>query len=80
VVNPTAPPIQLPSLIGFTPSRLEEGLDQIINVAVSLPGFVDTPLILPVKHVVRSKMIPDDDVRKRRNSSSVSTRRRRSGR
>jgi hypothetical protein len=80
VVNPTAPPIQLPSLIEFSQSRLEEVLGHIIKVSVILPGFVDTPLILPVKHVVRSKMIPDDDVRKRRNSSSVSSQRRRSGR
>ena len=30
--------------------------------AVILPGFVDTPMIPPVKHLDRSKMIQADDV------------------
>jgi 3-oxoacyl-[acyl-carrier protein] reductase len=49
-------------LIGFTQSLFEEVREQGIKVAVILPGFVDTPMIPPVKHLDRSKMIQADDV------------------
>lgn len=49
-------------LIGFTQSLYEEVREQGIKVAVILPGFVDTPMIPPVKHLDRSKMIQADDV------------------
>ena len=49
-------------LIGFTESLFEEVREQGIKVAVILPGFVDTPMIPPVKHLDRSKMIQADDV------------------
>ena len=49
-------------LIGFTQSLYEEVREYGIKVAVILPGFVDTPMITPVKHLDRSKMIQADDV------------------
>jgi 3-oxoacyl-[acyl-carrier protein] reductase len=49
-------------LIGFTQSLYEEVREQGIKVAVILPGFVDTPLIPPVKHLDRSKMIRPEDI------------------
>ena len=49
-------------LIGFTESLFEEVREQGIKIAVILPGFVDTPMIPPVKHLDRSKMIQADDV------------------
>ena len=49
-------------LIGFTQSLYEEVREHGIKVAVILPGFVDTPMIPPVKHLDRSKMIQADDV------------------
>ena len=49
-------------LIGFTQSLYEEVREYGIKVAVILPGFVDTPMIPPVKHLDRSKMIQADDV------------------
>jgi 3-oxoacyl-[acyl-carrier protein] reductase len=49
-------------LIGFTQSLYEELREHGIKVAVILPGFVDTPMIPPVKHLDRSKMIQADDV------------------
>jgi 3-oxoacyl-[acyl-carrier protein] reductase len=49
-------------LIGFTQSLFEEVREHNIKVAVILPGFVDTPMIPPVKHLDRSKMIQADDV------------------
>ena len=49
-------------LIGFTQSLYEEVREHGIKVSVILPGFVDTPLIPPVKHLDRSKMIQADDV------------------
>ncbi len=49
-------------LIGFTQSLYEEVREHGIKVAVILPGFVDTPMIPPVKHLDRSMMIQADDV------------------
>jgi 3-oxoacyl-[acyl-carrier protein] reductase len=49
-------------LIGFTQSLYEEVREYGIKVAVILPGFVDTPMIPPVKHLDRAKMIQADDV------------------
>ncbi len=49
-------------LIGFTQSLYEEVREYGIKVAVILPGFVDTPMIPPVKHLDRSKMIQADDI------------------
>lgn len=49
-------------LIGFTQSLYEEVREHGIKVAVILPGFVDTPMIPPVKHLDRAKMIQADDV------------------
>jgi 3-oxoacyl-[acyl-carrier protein] reductase len=49
-------------LIGFTQSLYEEVREHGIKVAVILPGFVDTSMIPPVKHLDRSKMIQADDV------------------
>lgn len=49
-------------LIGFTQSLYEEVREHGIKVAVILPGFVDTPMIPPVKYLDRSKMIQPADV------------------
>ena len=49
-------------LIGFTQSLFEEVREHGIKVTVILPGFVDTPMIPPVKHLDRSKMIQANDV------------------
>jgi len=49
-------------LIGFTQSLYEEVREHGIKIAVILPGFVDTPMIPPVKHLDRSKMIQAEDV------------------
>jgi len=49
-------------LIGFTQSLYEEVREYGIKVSVILPGFVDTPMIPPVKHLDRSKMIRSEDV------------------
>jgi 3-oxoacyl-[acyl-carrier protein] reductase len=49
-------------LIGFTQSLYEEVREHGIKVSVILPGFVDTPMIPPVKHLDRSKMIQPEDV------------------
>ena len=49
-------------LIGFTQSLYEEVREHGIKVAVILPGFVDTPMIPPVKHLDRSKMIRPEDI------------------
>lgn len=49
-------------LIGFTQSLYEEVREHGVKVAVILPGFVDTPMIPPVKHLDRSKMIQAEDV------------------
>ena len=49
-------------LIGFTQSLYEEVREHGIKVSVILPGFVDTPMIPPVKHLDRSKMSRPEDV------------------
>jgi len=49
-------------LIGFTQSLYEEVREYGIKVSVILPGFVDTPMIPPVKHLDRAKMIRSEDV------------------
>src|SRR5258706_5165796 len=49
-------------LIGFTQSLFDEVREYNIKVAVILPGFVDTPMIPPVKHLERGRMIQADDV------------------
>ena len=49
-------------LLGFTQSLFEEVREHGIKVAVILPGFVDTPMIPPVKHLDRGKMIQAEDV------------------
>jgi 3-oxoacyl-[acyl-carrier protein] reductase len=49
-------------LIGFTQSLYEEVREHGIKVSVILPGFVDTPMIPPVKHLDRAKMIRPEDV------------------
>jgi 3-oxoacyl-[acyl-carrier protein] reductase len=49
-------------LIGLTQSLYEEVREHGIKVSVILPGFVDTPMIPPVKHLDRGKMIQADDI------------------
>jgi NAD(P)-dependent dehydrogenase (short-subunit alcohol dehydrogenase family) len=49
-------------LIGFTQALYQEVREYGIKVTVLLPGFVDTPLIPPVKHLDRTKMIRAEDV------------------
>ncbi|MGH7929770.1 MAG: SDR family NAD(P)-dependent oxidoreductase, partial [Candidatus Binatia bacterium] len=49
-------------MIGFTQSLYEEVREYGIKASVILPGFVDTPMIPPVKHLDRSKMIQPEDV------------------
>jgi 3-oxoacyl-[acyl-carrier protein] reductase len=49
-------------LIGFTQSLYEEVREYGIKVSVILPGFVDTPMIPPVKHLDRARMIRPEDV------------------
>jgi 3-oxoacyl-[acyl-carrier protein] reductase len=49
-------------LIGFTQSLYEEVREDGIKACVILPGFVDTPMIPPVKHLDRAKMIRPEDV------------------
>ncbi|MBM4262013.1 MAG: SDR family oxidoreductase [Deltaproteobacteria bacterium] len=49
-------------LIGFTQSLYEEVREHGIKVSVILPGFVDTSMIPPVKHIDRAKMIRPQDV------------------
>jgi NAD(P)-dependent dehydrogenase (short-subunit alcohol dehydrogenase family) len=49
-------------LIGFTQSLYEEVREHGIKVSVILPGFVDTPMIPPVKHLDRARMIRPEDV------------------
>lgn len=49
-------------LIGFTQSLFEEVREYGIKVAVVMPGYVDTPMIPPVRHLDRSKMIRPEDI------------------
>ena len=60
-VNGAAYSASKAGLIGFTQSLYEEvrSWDQL---AVILPGFVDTPLIPPNRQLDRSKMIQAEDI------------------
>ncbi len=49
-------------LIGFSQSLFEEVREHGVKVAAILPGFVDTGMIPPVKHLDRSRMIQPQDV------------------
>ncbi len=49
-------------LIGFSQSLFEEVREHNIKVAAILPGFVDTGMIPPVKHLDRARMIQPEDV------------------
>lgn len=49
-------------LIGFSQSLFEEVREHGVKVAAILPGFVDTGMIPPVKHLDRSRMIQPEDV------------------
>ncbi|MCY4486823.1 MAG: SDR family NAD(P)-dependent oxidoreductase [Deltaproteobacteria bacterium] len=49
-------------LIGFSQSLFEEVREHGIKVAAIMPGFVDTGMIPPVKHLDRSRMIQPEDV------------------
>ncbi len=49
-------------LMGFTHSLYDEVREYSIKVAAICPGFVDTPLIPPMKRMDRSKMIRPEDI------------------
>ena len=49
-------------LIGFTESLYEEVREYGIKVTVILPGFVDTPMIPPIKRLDRTRMIRPEDI------------------
>lgn len=49
-------------LIGFSQSLFEEVREHHIKVAAIIPGFVDTGMIPPVRHLDRSRMIRPEDV------------------
>ena len=49
-------------LIAFSQSLFEEVREHNIKVAAILPGFVDTELIPPVRHLDRARMIQPEDV------------------
>ena len=49
-------------LIAFSQSLYEEVREHGIKVTAILPGFVDTPMIPPVRHLDRSRMLQPDDV------------------
>ncbi|MBI4526226.1 MAG: SDR family oxidoreductase [Deltaproteobacteria bacterium] len=49
-------------LIGFSQSLFEEVREYGIKVATILPGYVDTPMIPPVRRLDRSKMIRPEDI------------------
>jgi 3-oxoacyl-[acyl-carrier protein] reductase len=49
-------------LIGFTQSLYEEVRERGVQVSVILPGFIDTSMIPPVKHLDRARMIRPADV------------------
>lgn len=49
-------------LLAFSQSLYEEIREYGIKVAAILPGFVDTPMIPPVRGLDRSRMIQPDDV------------------
>ncbi len=49
-------------LIAFSQSLFEEVREHRIKVAAIIPGFVDTGMIPPVRHLDRSRMIQPEDV------------------
>ncbi len=49
-------------LIAFSQSLFEEVREHNIKVAAIIPGFVDTGMIPPVRHLDRSRMIQPEDV------------------
>lgn len=49
-------------LIAFSQSLYEEVRESGVKVAAILPGFVDTPMIPPVRHLDRLKMLRPEDV------------------
>ncbi len=49
-------------LIAFSQSLFEEVREHGIKVAAIIPGFVDTGMIPPVRHLDRSRMIQPEDV------------------
>ena len=49
-------------LIAFSQALFEEVREHGIKVAALLPGFVDTDMIPPVRHLDRSRMIQAEDV------------------
>ncbi len=49
-------------LIAFSQSLFEEVREHRIKVAAIIPGFVDTGMIPPVRHLDRARMIQSEDV------------------
>ena len=49
-------------LIAFSQAVFEEVREHDIKVAAILPGFVDTDMIPPVRHIDRTRMIQAEDV------------------
>ena len=49
-------------LIAFSQALFEEVREDDIKVAAILPGFVDTDMIPPVRHLDRSRMIQAEDI------------------
>lgn len=49
-------------LIAFSQSLFEEVREHHVKVAAIIPGFVDTEMIPPVRHLDRARMIHPDDV------------------
>ncbi len=49
-------------LTAFSQSLFEEVREHAIKVAAVIPGFVDTEMIPPVRHLDRARMIQPDDV------------------
>ncbi len=49
-------------LIAFSQSLFEEVREHRVKVAAIIPGFVDTGMIPPVRHLDRSRMIQAEDV------------------
>ncbi|MDE0035723.1 MAG: SDR family NAD(P)-dependent oxidoreductase [Deltaproteobacteria bacterium] len=49
-------------LIAFSQALFEEVREHNVKVAAILPGFVDTDMIPPVRHLDRSRMIQAEDI------------------